>query len=106
MHRVKRSAAYRQDEGLPGANTGNEAVLRARFEDAQFFYAADLRQPLQDFLPKLAGTQFHKALGSLLEKSERVECLVGPLAEATCLTGRGMKDNRRSPHPHKSWWAG
>lgn len=62
-------------------------MLRARFEDAQFFYAADLRQPLEAFLPKLAGTQFHKALGNLLQKSERVAGLIRPLAELTGLTG-------------------
>ena len=62
-------------------------MLRARFEDAQFFYAADLRQPLEAFLPKLAGTQFHKALGNLLQKSERVAGLIRPLSELTGLTG-------------------
>ena len=74
-------------ERLSCAKPGNEAVLRARFEDAQFFYAADLRQPLEAFLPKLAGSQFHKDLGNLLEKSERVAALVAPLAEATGLAG-------------------
>ena len=38
-------------------------MLQARFEDAQFFYNSDLRQPLEDFVPKLEGTQFHKHLG-------------------------------------------
>ncbi len=66
---------------------GNEAVLRARFEDAQFFYSADLRQPLEAFLPKLAGTQFHKTLGNLLQKSERTAGLIRPLAQLTGLTG-------------------
>ena len=62
-------------------------MLRARFEDAQFFYDADLRQPLEAFAPKLAGTQFHMDLGSLAQKSERVTALIGPLARATGLTG-------------------
>ena len=35
---------------------GNEAVLRARFQDAQFFYEEDLKHKLEDFVPKLAGT--------------------------------------------------
>ena len=69
------------------SGAGNEAVLRARFEDAQFFYAADLKQPLEAFLPKLAGTQFHADLGNLLQKSERVTSLIRPLAELTGLTG-------------------
>ena len=62
-------------------------MLRARFEDAQFFYDADLRQPLEAFAPRLAGTQFHKDLGSLAQKSARVAALIAPLAHATGLTG-------------------
>ena len=50
---------------------GNEAVLRARFEDAKFFYEDDLAKPLADFRPLLAGTVFHKQLGTLLDKSVR-----------------------------------
>lgn len=61
---------------------GNEAVLRARFEDASFFYREDLKTPLEEMRPKLSGTTFQKELGSLLAKSERVEALVGPLAQA------------------------
>ena len=62
-------------------------MLQARFEDAQFFYNSDLKQPLEDFVSKLAGTQFHKRLGNLLQKTERVQQLVSPLAHACCLSG-------------------
>ncbi|KXZ51509.1 hypothetical protein GPECTOR_12g472 [Gonium pectorale] len=61
---------------------GNEAVLRARFEDAAFFYREDLKHKLEDFRPKLSGTTFQKELGSILDKANRVEALVGPLAAA------------------------
>ena len=50
---------------------GYEKVLRARLEDALFFYEEDLKQNLEDFYPKLAGIQFHQKLGSILEKVER-----------------------------------
>lgn len=66
---------------------GNEAVLRARFEDATFFYQDDLKQPLEAFRPKLAGTLFQKDLGTLLDKSDRVVALTGPLADAMGLQG-------------------
>ncbi|CAD7695289.1 unnamed protein product [Ostreobium quekettii] len=69
----------------PTVRGGNEAVLQARFEDAQFFYNEDVGQPLDAFCPKLAGTVFQKKLGSLLDKSERVESLVEPVARAACL---------------------
>ena len=42
---------------------GNEDVLRARFEDASFFYDEDLKSPLESFLPALKGTMFHNELG-------------------------------------------
>jgi glycyl-tRNA synthetase beta subunit len=57
---------------------GNESVLRARFEDAQFFFQEDLEQPLSDFRPRLEGITFHKSLGTMLDKSVRTvsSCLV------------------------------
>jgi len=58
-------------------------VLRARFEDAQFFYETDLQRTLEQARLKLAGTMFQMELGSLLDKSERVEALVAPLARAS-----------------------
>jgi glycyl-tRNA synthetase len=60
---------------------GNEAVIRARFEDAQFFYQADRRSTLKDVRPKLKGTTFQKELGSLLDKTDRIERIVSPLSK-------------------------
>lgn len=65
---------------VPTVQAGNQAVLRARFEDARFFYEADTSRRLEEVRPKLAGTVFHKELGSLLDKNERVEALVPELA--------------------------
>jgi len=64
----------------PSVAAGNEAVLRARFEDAVFFYDSDLEKTLDDFKPALAGTMFQADLGTLLDKTTRVEALVEPLA--------------------------
>eukprot|EP00892_Ulva_mutabilis_P006376 jgi/Ulvmu1/410/UM001_0417.1 len=66
---------------------GNEAVLRARFEDAAFFYDDDLKQPLAEFVLKLAGTLFHRELGSMLDKSRREAALVPQLAGLLGLEG-------------------
>ena len=62
---------------------GNEAVLRARFEDAQFFYEEDLQKPLAEFRPLLAGTIFQKDLGTLLDKSVCAACRTTRLACAS-----------------------
>ena len=69
--------------GACDANTvlaGNEAVLRARFEDAKFFYEADTTRPLASFVPDLAGTAFHRELGSMLDKQARAGALLPALA--------------------------
>ena len=50
---------------------GYEKVLKARLEDALFFYEEDLKHNLEDFYPKLAGIQFHEKLGTMLDKVKR-----------------------------------
>lgn len=65
---------------------GNEAVLRARFEDATFFYREDMKHQLEDFRPKLNGAMFQKDLGSLLDKSNRVEAIVESLASLASIS--------------------
>jgi glycyl-tRNA synthetase len=55
---------------------GNEDVIRARFADAKFFFENDTRQSLESFLPRLDTLTFHDKLGSMLDKSKRLEKLV------------------------------
>lgn len=50
---------------------GYEKVLRARLEDALFFYKEDLKKKLDEHIPKLKNIQFHEKLGSVYEKVER-----------------------------------
>lgn len=52
---------------------GNEAVLRARYSDAAFFYNKDTSKKLEEFLPSLGGLTFQDRLGSMLDKVKRVE---------------------------------
>ncbi len=59
--------------------TGNERVLRARFNDARFFWDVDQHKPLVDRLPDLANVTFQAKLGSYLEKTHRVVALVTEL---------------------------
>ena len=55
---------------------GNERVLRARFNDARFFWNVDQQKELADRVEDLAKVTFHAKLGSYLEKTERVIALV------------------------------
>jgi glycyl-tRNA synthetase len=64
------------DLHLDTVREGNEEVLRARFSDARFFYEHDIRKPLEEFLPRLGTLTFQEQLGSMLDKSRRLEQLV------------------------------
>ncbi|MCJ7624213.1 MAG: glycine--tRNA ligase subunit beta, partial [Anaerolineaceae bacterium] len=59
---------------------GNELVIGARFQDADFFISEDLKQKLEDYLPRLSTLIFQFKLGSMLEKTQRIEQLVEQLA--------------------------
>ena len=54
---------------------GYERVLRARLEDALFFFEEDKKKPLADRVPLLKGVVFHEKLGSMLDKVERLKSL-------------------------------
>lgn len=77
----------RPDEAVVRA--GNEKVLAARLADARFFYDEDRKQPLHANVEKLKDVIFEQRLGTVYEKSERVEAL------ATALSGQlGVDDQK------------
>ena len=63
---------------------GNERVLRARLEDARFFYNEDKKKQLDDFVGEMKGVVFQKKLGTLYEKMERISGLSGVLSNFVC----------------------
>jgi glycyl-tRNA synthetase len=67
------------DQYLDGIQQGNEAVLGARFADADFFVREDLKRPLEDYRARLRGLMFHAKLGSMFDKTERIQKLVNDL---------------------------
>jgi glycyl-tRNA synthetase beta chain len=52
--------------------TGNGRVIRARLADGQFFYKADLKKPLEEYLPELETMTFQEDLGSVRDKVNRI----------------------------------
>src|SRR5580658_7752682 len=64
-------------EGL--VRHGNERVLRARFNDARFFWQQDQKKKLEDRLEDLKNVTFQAKLGSYYEKTQRVVSLVKQL---------------------------
>nr|WP_218056059.1 glycine--tRNA ligase subunit beta [Gilliamella apicola] len=61
--------------------SGNEKVVRPRLADAEFFYKTDLKQRLEDRLPRLATVLFQQQLGTVKDKALRIEALSGFIAE-------------------------
>jgi glycyl-tRNA synthetase beta chain len=66
---------------------GNERVLRARFNDARFFWEFDQRVPLVERVKLLENVTFQKDLGSYAAKSERVRSLAAKLVVAVSVVG-------------------
>jgi glycyl-tRNA synthetase beta chain len=72
---------------------GNERVLRARFNDARFFWDTDQKTPLTARVDMLKAVTFQKDLGSYAGKAERMAKVAGPLAAT--LSNSGVKiDNQ------------
>jgi glycyl-tRNA synthetase len=67
------------DIGIDLVRQGNEHVLSARFADANFFVREDLKQPLEAYRPKLSTLIVQTKLGSMLDKSDRMNKLVNDL---------------------------
>ena len=58
---------------------GNEKVLGARLEDAKFFYYEDIKQPLENYVEDLKDIVFQEKLGTLYDKTMRVQKLAGKI---------------------------
>ena len=63
---------------------GNERVLRARLQDARFFFDEDRKQKLEDFVELLKDVTFQKSLGTSYEKVNRIVTLTEFLATEVC----------------------
>lgn len=63
------------DASLDIVRAGNERVLKARLEDALFFWKEDTAKTLADFVPGLQKVMFHERLGSIMDKVERLQKL-------------------------------
>ncbi|MDU6410530.1 MAG: glycine--tRNA ligase subunit beta [Yersiniaceae bacterium] len=61
--------------------SGNEKVVRPRLADAEFFFNTDRKQRLEDNLPRLETVLFQKQLGTLRDKTDRIQALAGWIAE-------------------------
>ena len=75
---------------------GNERVVRARLYDAKFFYDEDLKQPLESYVDRLGEVVFQEKLGTMLDKTNRIQRLADHLAEDAGLAGQDLSDVERA----------
>lgn len=75
---------------------GNERVVRARLYDAKFFYDEDLKQPLESYVDRLGEVVFQEKLGTMLDKTNRIQRLADHLAEDAGLVGQDLSDVERA----------
>jgi glycyl-tRNA synthetase len=77
---------------------GNEHVISARFADAAYFVKRDLEQPLEAYLPGLASLMFQSDLGSMLDKTKRIEAVTARLGEVLSLSKEEARIAQRGAH--------
>lgn len=86
---------------LENVVSGNEKVLVARLDDAQFFYDEDRKYPLSHFVNKLKNVSFHDKIGSMAEKTVRVRIIGDLLAKRWKLDEQTVKDFDRASELYK-----
>lgn len=83
-------------EHLETVQHGNERVLRARLEDAQFFFDEDRKKTLEQHGEKLKTVVFQDGLGTIYDKVLRLEVLAGYIADAIGANEQDKKDAVRA----------
>lgn len=71
---------------LDVVRAGNEKVLRARFEDAAFFWKTDLHTAPEEFRTRLSGLTFEQRLGSVADRADRIAAVARELGTAITLS--------------------
>lgn len=75
---------------------GNERVVRARLYDAKFFYDEDLKIPLEAYVDRLSEVVFQEKLGTMLDKTYRIEKLCEHLSTDAGLDATDKQDALRA----------
>ena len=84
------------DRALEAVRAGNERVVRARFEDAEFYFRQDTAQPLSARLPALERVTFLEGMGSLHDKAQRLAALVQRLGALVGLPAADLQTAQRA----------
>ncbi len=77
---------------------GNERVVRARLDDAKFFYEEDLKVSLDEFVERLANVTFQEKLGTMRQKVTRMEAIARAVAIAAGASDEVVSRAERAAH--------
>ncbi|ADJ60465.1 glycine--tRNA ligase subunit beta [Lactococcus cremoris] len=88
-------------EHIENVVLGNEKVLFARLEDAEFFWKEDQKLKIEDLVAKLAKVTFHAKIGSITEHMARTKLIAAKLADIAGLTDEEKVDVARSAEIYK-----
>jgi glycyl-tRNA synthetase beta chain len=80
---------------------GNQKVLTARLEDAEFFYNEDKKLTIEQCVEKLKQVTFHEKIGSLYEKMQRVAAIAQIIAETVGLSEAEKVELKRASEIYK-----
>ena len=81
---------------------GNERVVRARLDDAKFFYDEDLKVPMDDFVERLDKVVFQEKLGTMRQKVARMEALAPEVVLGAGLGADVVASAARAAHLAKA----
>lgn len=81
---------------------GNEKVLEARLEDAKFFYYDDIKEPLEDYIESLKTIVFQEELGTLYDKTIRIQKLAKKAGDYLEVGEETQKNTNRAAYLAKA----
>jgi len=84
------------EESFNNIKAGNQRVVSARLEDGVFFYNEDIKTPLISKVENLKGMTFQRGLGTLFDKTKRIEKISEYLCEELALTSDMSHDTLRA----------
>jgi glycyl-tRNA synthetase beta chain len=88
-------------EGMKNVILGNEKVLVARLEDAEFFWKEDQKLEIASLVKKLENVTFHAKIGSITEHMARTKAIAAHLADIAQLTESEKNDVARAADIYK-----
>ncbi len=90
------------DNAIHNVQIGNERVLRARLDDAKFFFDGDRKKSLEGHREDLTRINYQEGMGTMLDKADRLGKLVAAIGDQWKFSETEMTDARRAAYLSKS----